>query len=365
MKPPGTPFLSLDGQVIVDTGVKRPKYHIPPQVKSDSEFSVPVEYEPELPKTYDAIRSYTPDDSESEEFEEISTGMEDAINLLDVQEIEESEQAKPERGHILSNSEANERPKSQQNEMQKEETVEEESGEEVMRPFNDLVDQLLDVDDMSEAADTYTSSDIQSIIEETETEGDNLTDDRSFVRGPLVDDLFEEEMRSKEKSKYESSAESHDERSFEELFSMLSFEQAPVEEVNRAKKGTVQEMHCQRYLESGQWFYRQELYAKAIEEFNKAIETNGRYAAAYQCLGDAYFRLGQLEKAKQTYEKVRHLDPENMDVMENLGVIFANRGDYKKAVWQWGEVLKRNPHRQDIVSRIKRMQKVIRQRTIQ
>jgi serine phosphatase RsbU (regulator of sigma subunit)/anti-sigma regulatory factor (Ser/Thr protein kinase)/tetratricopeptide (TPR) repeat protein/transposase len=366
MKPPGTPFLSLDGQVIVDTGVKRPRYHIPPQVKSDSEFPIPEEQEAALPKTYDAIRSYSPDDSDTEEVEEISTEMEDAINLLDVQEIEESsEHVKPEGRGILSHSESDDKKKSQPDERQKEEYVEEESIEEGMQPFNDLVDQLLDVDEMSEEMDTYTSSDIQSIIEETETEADELSNDKSFVKGPVVDDLFEEEMRSKEISKSGGAAESQDEKSFEELFSMLSFEQVPVEEVNRTKKATVQDMHCQRYLESGQWFYRQELYAKAIEEFNKAIETNGKYAAAYQCLGDAYFRLGQLEKAKQTYEKVHHLDPENMDVMENLGVIFANRGDYKRAVWQWGEVLKRNPHRHDIVSRIKRMQKVIRQRTIQ
>jgi len=51
-----------------------------------------------------------------------------------------------------------------------------------------------------------------------------------------------------------------------------------------------------------------------------------------------------------------------MNVLENLGVIFANRGDYKKAVWQWGEVLKRNPDRRDIIDRIKKMQRVIRQR---
>ena len=77
-----------------------------------------------------------------------------------------------------------------------------------------------------------------------------------------------------------------------------------------------------------------------------------------------FFRLGQLDNAMQAYEKVRQLDPDNLNVLENLGVIFANRGDYKKAVWQWGEVLKKNPERKDIINRIKRMQRVIRQRSL-
>ena len=74
--------------------------------------------------------------------------------------------------------------------------------------------------------------------------------------------------------------------------------------------------------------------------------------------------MGQLDNARVAYEKVRKLDPENIDVLENLGVIFANRGDYKKAVWQWGEVLKHNPERRDIINRIKKVQRVIRQRSL-
>ena len=71
--------------------------------------------------------------------------------------------------------------------------------------------------------------------------------------------------------------------------------------------------------------------------------------------------MGQFEKAADAYEKVKLLNPENLNVLENLGVISANQGNYKRAVWQWGEILKRNPQRSDIVDRIKRMQKLIRQ----
>jgi len=43
-------------------------------------------------------------------------------------------------------------------------------------------------------------------------------------------------------------------------------------------------------------------------------------------------------------------------------VIFAHRGEYRKAVWQWGEILKWHPERTDILERIRRMQKWLRER---
>lgn len=117
-----------------------------------------------------------------------------------------------------------------------------------------------------------------------------------------------------------------------------------------------------RFFESGLQYYQQAEYEQAVEEFEKSLVENPTFIKGYQCLGDAYFRMGKLDEARKAYERVKELDPDNINVLENLGVIFANRGDYKKAVWQWGEVLKRNPERKDIIDRIKKMQRVIRQR---
>ena len=119
-----------------------------------------------------------------------------------------------------------------------------------------------------------------------------------------------------------------------------------------------------QFMESGSWFYKQGLYARAVEEFRKATQADPSSSEAFRSLGDAFFKLGQTDKAIESYEKAKTLDPDNLDVLENLGVVLANRGEYKKAVWQWGEVLKRNPERKDIVERIKRMQRVLRQRSL-
>ena len=374
MKPPGTPFLSLDGQVIMDTGVKKqPKFHTPP--KEFSGFSESFEQsEPEEPKKIEPIRSYEsqgPDRIEKKRLsDKISQEMEEAINLLDIREVDSEADKQLTKEDLFTAEDLKDKIDFHKVVHNQDSELDEESGEEEVRPFNDLVDQLLDVDDMTESQN-YRDSDISSIIEETESEAASLSseNDRSGVRGSVADELFEQEIRSKGASIPGKRRGDRDkEKSFEELFNMLNFEQVPVtaDETGSAQKksSAAQDLHCQRYLESGQWFYRQELYAKAIDEFSKAIEMNSQFIEAYQCLGDAYFRLGQLEKARDTYEKIRKMDPGNTDVLENLGVIHANCGDYKKAVWQWGEVLKRHPHRGDIIERIKRMQKVIRQRSV-
>lgn len=373
MKPPGTPFLSLDGQVVMDTGVKRPKYHMPPQTDMETEEEPEELFDDSKKEKADPIRSYEspmPDAGLDTPGERIPSEMEEAINLLDIHETGSSmEKEGDDDEDLFVESDLKDKIDFSKT-LERDSDLDQESEEEDVKPFNELVDQLMDVDEMGETSGN-ASSDISSIIEDTESEAAALSeeDGMSDVGGSMVDEMFDREMRSKSTSVPGKRKEADDkEKTFEDLFNMLNFEQVPVmaEEGKAEKKsGSEMDMHCQRYLQSGQWFYRQELYAKAIEEFNKAIETNGRFVEAYQCLGDAFFRLGQLEKAKDTYEKVRRLDPNNVDVLENLGVIHANCGDYKKAVWQWGEVLKRNPNRKDIVERIKRMQKVIRQRSVQ
>ena len=104
------------------------------------------------------------------------------------------------------------------------------------------------------------------------------------------------------------------------------------------------------------------LWREAVMRYLRVLDHDPENFAVLNNLGIAYEALGEFVKAREAYERVRRLDPENINVLENLGVIFANTGDYKRAVWQWGEVLKRTPDRVDIVDRIKKVQRVIRQR---
>ena len=209
---------------------------------------------------------------------------------------------------------------------------------------------------------------LEQILETDEYEGSEIETEEQVedhITASVAEELLGEGMVSPEEGVVQEESEVDQDVGFVEMVEGLGFDRRTALSDRKGKgvpPDTTQGLKRKRFLESGHWFYRQGLYLKAAEAFQKAIEEDPEFVETYQCLGDALFRLGQLDKAREAYEKVRRLDPTNVNVLENLGVIFANRGDYKRAVWQWGEVLKRNPERKDIIDRIKKMQRVIRQR---
>src|SRR5499427_9305047 len=59
------------------------------------------------------------------------------------------------------------------------------------------------------------------------------------------------------------------------------------------------------------------LWREAIYRWEKAVELDPNYAAAYNDLAIAYEHEGQLEKARKAYEKALELDPNNSQVRQN------------------------------------------------
>ncbi len=59
------------------------------------------------------------------------------------------------------------------------------------------------------------------------------------------------------------------------------------------------------------------LWREAIYRWEKAIELDPTYAAAYNDLAVAYEHEGQLEKARQAYDKALALDPKNPQIRQN------------------------------------------------
>ena len=59
------------------------------------------------------------------------------------------------------------------------------------------------------------------------------------------------------------------------------------------------------------------LWREAIYRWQKATEIDPTYAAAYNDLAIAYEHEGQLDKARQAYEKAIELDPNNTQVRQN------------------------------------------------
>jgi type IV pilus assembly protein PilF len=59
------------------------------------------------------------------------------------------------------------------------------------------------------------------------------------------------------------------------------------------------------------------LWREAIYRWEKAVEIDSTYAAAYNDLAIGYEHEGQLDKARKSYEKALDLDPNNTQIRQN------------------------------------------------
>ena len=60
------------------------------------------------------------------------------------------------------------------------------------------------------------------------------------------------------------------------------------------------------------------LWREAIYRWEKAVELDPTYAAAFNDLAIAYEHEGQLEKARKAYEKALELDSNNAEIRQNF-----------------------------------------------
>ncbi|MFC1501811.1 SpoIIE family protein phosphatase [bacterium] len=400
MKPPGTPLLTLDGQVIVERKIHRSLSPPPPPEEWAEEPPEKIEKPPierrvsQLPKEIvesevenseasstllDDFLDFSRLADESSDLSRDGDVEPDEVEISDdipfnLSEMDEEETALPEIEAVsdeeISSGEDENQPTPEEDVMVEEETTIESETDDI---FSDLIaDGSVDEAGKEFRSDSNDNVSLDKILE---LNGDELDQDKGGVQiedrisSSIAGELLEEEIGIGESGSIKEETEDYPEEGFLEMMEDLGFDRRTMlSDVRSSPPGKPDDpksvLNRKRFLESGLWFYRQGLYSKAIDEFKKALDEDKNCVDACQYMGDTYFRLGKLDKAKEAYERVKQLDPENVNVMENLGVIFANEGDYKKAVWQWGEVLKRSPDRRDIISRIKKMQKVIRQRYV-
>lgn len=379
MKPPGTPLLTLDGKIIVDRDFEeRPLAEeslVTEEGKMGEEFSAEIQItQPPMGEILSGIKGEEDGRGRTDDFlGRPETPEEIAEEKLKFMSDEREERSPSESSVQMEAPEALEE-KFAEGDEKKEEVEQIPEDFEANEIFDELITGVIEVGAEEERAvtDSEDHPTLEQILETDESEfseagpGDQVED---RITASTAEELLGEEMGISLDFEPQAEEETAQEEGFLEMMEGLGFDRRTVLSDRRRREDILSSrdtahLRVRQALETGLEYYRQGSYSKALEEFQKAIEEGPHFIEAYQCLGDTFFRMGQLNKAKEAYERVRQLDPNNMSVLENLGVIFANRGDYKKAVWQWGEVLKRNPNRRDIIDRIKKMQRVIRQRCL-
>ena len=70
-------------------------------------------------------------------------------------------------------------------------------------------------------------------------------------------------------------------------------------------------------VEFGMSVAQRGLWREAIYRWEKAVELDPTYAAAYNDLAVGYEHEGQLEKARKAYEKALELEPNNSQIRQN------------------------------------------------
>ena len=74
---------------------------------------------------------------------------------------------------------------------------------------------------------------------------------------------------------------------------------------------------AKRRVEFGITVAQRGLWREAIFQWERAVEIDPTYAAAYNNLGIAYEHEGELTKAREAYERALKLEPNNAMIQQN------------------------------------------------
>lgn len=82
-------------------------------------------------------------------------------------------------------------------------------------------------------------------------------------------------------------------------------------------------------------------YKAAIKLYKKALEADDKFVEAYDNMGVAYRKMGDLENAKKAYKKSIDLYPQGNLAHQNLGLIYWIEKNYKAALEEY-EIVQKN-----------------------
>ena len=93
----------------------------------------------------------------------------------------------------------------------------------------------------------------------------------------------------------------------------------------------------------GGYYFGQQDYGKAIEEYKKAIELNPNYSTAYNILGYAYRQNEDYPNAEQAFKKYIELIPNDPNPYDSYGELLLKMGKYEDSIAQYRKALSIDP----------------------
>lgn len=108
-----------------------------------------------------------------------------------------------------------------------------------------------------------------------------------------------------------------------------------VDAVETAPQATpVVEMGAEERIEHGRTLLNSDKLNEAIAELSLAASTDPTLAEAHNLLGVAYHRKGLRELARKSFEAALKLKKKDPQILNNLGYLFYDQADYKRALEQ-------------------------------
>ena len=101
--------------------------------------------------------------------------------------------------------------------------------------------------------------------------------------------------------------------------------------------------YAESYEQLGLAWYRVKNLEKSLENYNKALALNNTKAVTYSNIGIIYFEQGNYPKALELYTKSLSLDPNYADAYFNMGSTLGMLGRYEEAITNFEKCIQFDP----------------------
>ncbi len=89
---------------------------------------------------------------------------------------------------------------------------------------------------------------------------------------------------------------------------------------------------------------KKNLYDKAIQCYEKAVEIDPNYVSTWISMGIAYESKKEYDKAIECYEKALELDPNHVSAWYRMGIAYSDKKEYNKAIECYEKSLELDPN---------------------